>query len=575
VNTTSNAARWAVLTALIATALAALALLVSPVVSAVGTERVSVDSAEAQATMDSVSPAISAHGRYVAFESRAPNLVAGDTNGVRDIFVRDRVSGTTERVSVDDSEVQGDDDSLNPTISADGRYVAFESRATNLVSGDTNTNRDIFVRDRQLGVTERVSIDSSEAQADGNSEDAAISADGQFVAFTSVAANLVGSDANASADIFIRDRQAGVTERVSVSSAEVEANGASDAPAPSGDGRYVAYSSVATNLVPSDTNLFGDIFVRDRQSGTTERVSVSSAELESNFESLTPSISTDGRFVAFQSHGSNLVASDTNADPDVFVRDRTDGTTDRASVDSAEVQGDSVSGGPSISDSGRSVAFFSYSTNLVAGDTNSAIDVFVRHRIAGTTERLSVDSAGAEANGDSADSAISGNGRMVAFHSGATNLAAGDTNSVFDVFARAPDSDGDGDADDADNCPNWPNPTQALPTWSVPAGDSDCDGFPDTVNASGRGNEAFMATDRFSQCSANSTPNNEPVDAWPPDFNDTRNVNLSDVSLLSPLYNLDSNDAGYLQRFDLNANNSINLSDVSLISTFYNKSCTP
>src|SRR5207245_298074 len=212
--------------------------------------------------------ALSADGRFVAFTSVATNLVAGDANGVSDVFVHDRQAGTTERVSVDSAGSEGNGASTGVALSADGRFVAFTSVATNLVAGDTNGAADVFVHDRQTGTTERGSVDSAGSEGNGASTGVALSADGRFVAFTSAATNLVAGDTNGVTDVFVHDRQTGTTERVSVDSAGIEGNGASAGVALSADGRFVAFTSVATNLVAGDTNGAADVFVHDR--GTTD-----------------------------------------------------------------------------------------------------------------------------------------------------------------------------------------------------------------------------------------------------------------------------------------------------------------
>jgi Tol biopolymer transport system component len=361
------------------------------------TERVSVDSSGNQGNGPSGGfgirgLAISADGRYVAFRSDATNLVPGDTNGVEDVFVHDRQTGVTERVSVDSSGKEGNSHSVAPAISGDGRYVAFLSGASNLVPGDTNGHEDVFVHDRQTEVTERVSVDSSGKEGKGWSRNPAISADGRYVAFESEASNLVPGDTNGDPDVFVHDRQAGVTERVSVDSSGNQGMGWSFHPAISADGRYVAFDSWAGNLVPGDTNGRGDVFVHDRQTGITERVSVDSSGNEGNRNSWDPAISADGRYVAFASDASNLVPGDTNnfCDfnqdgnlencPDVFVHDRQTGVTERVSVDSSANEGNGWSGNPAISADGRYTAFDSRADNLVPGDTNNWSDVFVHDR---------------------------------------------------------------------------------------------------------------------------------------------------------------------------------------------------
>jgi Tol biopolymer transport system component len=340
-------------------------------------------------------------GEYVAFESDATNLVTGDTNGMRDIFVRDRQTGMTYRVSRDSAGVEGNGNSYNASLSWDGMYVTFESDATNLVTGDTNGMRDIFVRDRQTGTSYRVSRDSAGAEANGNSNTPSISADGRYVTFESDATNLVTGDTNGRRDIFVRDRNTGTTYLVSRDSAGAEANGNSNTPSISTDGRYVTFESDATNLVTGDTNGMRDIFVRDRQTGMSYRVSRDSAGAEANGNSNTPSISADGRYVTFESDATNLVTGDTNGMRDIFVRDRQTGTSYRVSRDSAGAEGNGDSYYPSISTDGRYVAFESDATNLVTGDTNGMRDIFVRDRQTGTSYRVSRDSAGAEGNGNS------------------------------------------------------------------------------------------------------------------------------------------------------------------------------
>jgi Tol biopolymer transport system component len=263
----------------------------------------------------------------VAFESHATNLVPGDTNNAHDVFVRDREAGPIERVPLAADGGRANGESYSPSLSADGRFVAFESYATDLVPGDTNGQRDIFVRDRQAGTTERVSLTADGAQAGGNSTSLSLSADGRFVAFVS-GDNLVPGDTNGVTDVFVRDRQAGVTERVSVGAGGAQADEASSLPSLSADGRLVAFVSDAANLVPGDTNGQRDIFVRDRQAGTTERVSLTADGAQaggatgSSSRSLSPSLSADGRFVTFDSVAANLVPGDTNNAPDVFVHAR-------------------------------------------------------------------------------------------------------------------------------------------------------------------------------------------------------------------------------------------------------------
>ncbi|MBC7820098.1 MAG: PD40 domain-containing protein [Planctomycetaceae bacterium] len=434
------------------------ALVASPA-SAASTERVSVTSAEQQATNNTPGPvafgsystfrAISADGRFVVFGSYATNLVTPDANGgeVADTFVRDRLLGTTRRVNVSTAGVQGTLDGSWPLISANGRFVVFNSYSKNLVPGDDPTpivqEADVFLRDLQAGTTERVSVNIAGVEGDNDSQHpASISADGRYVAFPSYSTDLVNGDSNGKIDVFVRDRTAGTTERVSVNSAEVQGNGHSDIAAISPDGRFVAFSSSATDLVANDTNGKADVFVRDRLNGTTVRVSLSlPAGTQPNGDSIVTAISAGGRLVAFSSHATNLVANDTNGKADVFIRDRVGGTTERVSVSSSEGEGDGDSANPSLSADGRLVSFSSYATNLVPNDTNNFIDVFVRDRLTGTTERVNVSSAGVQANHPPSvyippGAGISANGRFVAFTSDGTNLVPNDNNGLDDIFVR-------------------------------------------------------------------------------------------------------------------------------------------
>jgi Tol biopolymer transport system component len=403
---------------------------------AVITLRVSVDTSGAQGDGESSGASISGNGRVVAFQSQATNLVPGDTNGRADVFVRDLKTGTTAHVSVDSSGAPGDGESTGPSISGNGRFVAFHSTATNLVPGDSSDFGDVFVHDLRTGTTTRVSVDPSGGEADGDSSDPSISGNGRVIAFESDATNLVPGDTEGRLDVFVHDRKTGTTTRVSVDSLGAEADGESSDPSISTSGRFVVFGSRATNLVPGDTNDADDVFVHDLRTGATTRVSVGSAGQQADDGSRSPSISGNGRFVAFRSSATNLVPGDTNGVDDVFVHDLRTGTTTRVSVDSSGAQADEDSVDPSISANGRFVAFSSIASDLVPGDTNGEDDLFVHDGRTGTTTRASVDSTGGQADSGSFDPSISGNGRSVAFRSSATNLVPGDTNDEVDVFVR-------------------------------------------------------------------------------------------------------------------------------------------
>jgi Tol biopolymer transport system component len=407
-------------------------------VSAAGavTERVSISTSGVQANQFSDTSAVSADGRFVAFTSLASNLVPGDTNDANDVFVRDRLAGLTERVSVSSTGAQGNGESFEAEISANGRFVVFVSGASNLVAGDSNDAEDVFVRDLATGITERVSVSSDGTQANSGSFGGTISADGRVVAFTSYATNLVVGDTNGRRDVFVRTRTTGRTQRVSVSSKGAQADSWSEAPAVSGDGGIVVFVSRARNLVAGDTNREWDVFLRNRATARTRRVSVSSTGRQGRGPSFDPAISADGRLVTFTSAAKNLVAGDTSVRRDIFVRNRATGRTRRVSVSSTGAEANGLSLFPAISADGRLVVFTSGASNLVGGDTNRKYDIFVHDRVTGQTHRVSVSSTGTQANNQSLWPAISADGRVVAFTSYASNLASGDTNHASDVFLR-------------------------------------------------------------------------------------------------------------------------------------------
>jgi Tol biopolymer transport system component len=401
------------------------------------TERASVSTSgrEGNGYSGESGPSISADGRFVAFETAASNLVP---QGIGGILVRDLRTGRTELASLSSSGTPASRGGSQPSISGDGRFVAFTSDSFDLVPGDTNASMDVFVHDRLNGITERQSVAADGTQGNRYSKDPAISADGRYVAFRSWSSNLVPGDTNDCEDIFVRDRITGSIERASLDSNGVEGNDVSLFPALSADGRYVAFYSFAWNLVPGDTNHRCDTFVHDRRTGATERVSVASDGTQGNdwsgywYGAAPPSISADGRFVAFYSRASNLVAGDTRWTVDTFLRDRLSRTTERIGR---------LGYVSSISADGRFVAFGSTASDVIPGDTNGFADVFVRDRELGRTERVSVSTAGAQGDGDCGvgpydNVSISADGRRVALASAATNLVPGDTNGWWDVFVR-------------------------------------------------------------------------------------------------------------------------------------------
>jgi Tol biopolymer transport system component len=398
-------------------------------------KRVSVSDSGEEGDGESTMPAISADGRYVAFYSLADNLVMSDTNTFVgwDVFVYDLETDNIEMVSVNSDGEQGNALSTNPDISADGRFLVFSSYATNLVISDTNNLQDVFVYDRQTGITMRVSVNSNGEQGNGNSSSIKISADGQFVAFASYANNLVAGDTNGVSDVFVHDLQTGATERVSVSSQGAEGSWHSSTSAISNDGQFVAFRSSASNLVSGDTNGTDDIFVHDRQTRQTTRASVSSIGQEGNGDSWFPDISADGRYVAFFSYATNLIPN-VSSSRQVYLHDRQTGTLTLVSASSSGEVGNDRSGPLAISPDGRYVTFGSRAFNLVAGDTNGQSDVFVHDQLLGITLRVSITPDGTQGNETSWGPAIAADGQTVAFWARTDNLVIGDNNGTEDVF---------------------------------------------------------------------------------------------------------------------------------------------
>ena len=370
---------------------------------------------------------VSDDGRYVTFSSLASNLVPNDTNNTQDIFVRDRQTGATTRVSVDSSGAEANSASLHPAISGDGHYVVFATNASNLTPGGTSYGQ-IVIHDMASGTTELVSVNDAGQPGNAGSwnigEAPAVNGDGNFIAFWSQSTNLGGT--NGKQDIFVRDRNAGTTAVVSVASDGTQADGNSGDPAISADGCHIAFVSAATNLVDGDTNGFQDIFVHDC-GGATERVSMADGS-QANGNSAYPSVSSDGRYVAFSTLASNLTGDASGASY-VVVYDRV--------AKSLEVVGGGAK--PTISADGRYVAFQSTASNLVLGDTNGVADIFVYDRESKQTTRASADSSGIQGNNASGSilpPAISSNGQHVAFYSSASNLVPYDTNGYSDAFVH-------------------------------------------------------------------------------------------------------------------------------------------
>ena len=390
-------------------------------------ERVSVNSEGVPGNGVSVNystrSAISDDGRYVTFVSRANNLVPNDNNAIEDAFVRDRMTRTTERVSVNSSGVEGNGQTFYPTISANGRYVAFESWATNLVLDDTNGHEDIFVRDRVLGITERVSVDSDGFQIGGYGP--AISPDGQLVVFI---------DATLGGKTRIHDRQTKTTE-VFIKDLDGKAVRVGDIGF-SPDSRYVAFATDNPKIVIEDTNERSDVFLLDRQTDSIELVSVDSNEIQGNKSSRGPSVSEGGRYVAFSSESDNLgeVFAEHGG---IFVRDRNLGTTELVSVSSTgEPNNSGVGSNSDISAAGRFVVFGTSATNMVPDDQSDLGEIFIRDREDKTTDRVVYDLDGNEVDSRSGASQIAANGCCVSFYTTANNLVIGTPDPFPHVYVN-------------------------------------------------------------------------------------------------------------------------------------------
>lgn len=376
---------------------------------------------------------ISSDGRSIVFSSSASNLVADDMNSRTDIFIRDRLTSQTTRVSVASDGTEANDASDSQTISANGRYVAFVSGATNLVPNDTNATADVFVHDMVTSQTVRASLLSGGGEGATSASNPSLSADGRYVAFVSQGSFVPGNTAQGS--VYVYDMVTNQTTLASVST-DGAAMPHSARPSISADGRFVAFESDANNAVPNDTNGTLDVFIHDMQSGQTTRVSIASDGAEGNGASVAPSISSDGRVVSFTSFASNLVPNDTNNVPDIFVHDMQTGQTTRVSVASDGSQAFDWSITHAISGDGRYVAFDTASNNLVPGDSNGQGDVFIHDLQSGQTALVSVASDGTQGNNGSDKPSLTADGQFVTFASTASNLVSGDTNGTWDIFVR-------------------------------------------------------------------------------------------------------------------------------------------
>lgn len=396
--------------------------------------RASQLSSGTSANAASLSVELSNDETYLVFTSAASNLANSDLNGVSDIFLYKISDASVTLISRAPNGNSANAASVSPVVSENGAYVAFVSDATDLINSDSNAVSDVFVYERSSGAITRVSVSSSAAQANAASHSPSISADGRYVVFVSDATNLVSADTNSKSDVFLHDRNTATTTRISVSTALLQADGDSNAPFINLDGTHVAYVSDATNLVSADTNSAKDIFLYALSGATTTRISFRSNGLETNGDSYQPALNSDASYLVWTSDATNIVSNDSNAVSDVFFRNLSSGAVERLSVSAAGSDGDGASFSPRISSLGTLISFTSLASNLVNGDTNAVSDVFVRDRTNSVTSRVSVSSAAQQANGASLSASINADLQYVAFLSDATNFVSSDSNSLTDVF---------------------------------------------------------------------------------------------------------------------------------------------
>lgn len=425
----------AVIAAMLASSSVALA--VAPGFAPGTTTRVSVASDGTPANATTGSQVISGDGRYVVFASGATGLVTLSTGGRQQVYRRDRVNGVTELVSLSRTGVATIGQAFAPTVSADGRFVAFLSSGNDLVANDTNGAPDVFVRDMTSGTTVAASTDANGAFVSGGGSLAnfpgarAISDDGRYVVFTSTSTALVPDTNNGVAQVYVKDLSTGAVVRASVDATGAAANAASLHATISGDGNVVAFESTSTNLSPLQTSPTLEVYVRDLAAGTTSLGSVSESGAAADQSATVPGLSHDGRYLVFETP-SRLTSADTDFAYDVYLRDLTAGTTTLASPGSGT--GDSRA--PSVSADGSYVAFYSADSTLVSGDVNNVSDVYLWSRLTGQLTLVSLDGSGAQANAGSSFPSVSANAGSVLFSSTASNLVSSPLTSTQQLYVR-------------------------------------------------------------------------------------------------------------------------------------------
>lgn len=402
------------------------------------TRRISVNSQGQQVAGDAYlwKRSISKSGRYVVFETNQMLVPTDDAVTISDVYLRDRKTGKTKIISVAEGSKVGGNAAFAPAISADGRLVVFEASGDSLVPGDTNGTTDVFVRDRKTGKVRRVNVSSSGAQADDGGVQPSISPNGRYVAFSSVSGDLVLGDNNGLSDIFVRDRKEKKTRRVSVASNGAEANGSSDRPSVADNGT-VAFASGADNLVPGDSNNTYDVFVHKLKKKKTKRVSVASNGAQGDNLSDSAAISRDGNVVSFQS-ASIFKPVASGVYREIWVHVVSSGKTSLITkgVGGTPSDNGSTAYQGALSYNGRYVAFSSFAGNLVPGDDNGVADMFWYDRKSKKMKLVSRTFDGSDLDAGAPEGSISGDGRFVAFDSNATNVLPDELSSDSTVFFR-------------------------------------------------------------------------------------------------------------------------------------------
>lgn len=421
--------------------------------------RASNDINKLNANGSSLNPKLNNSGRYLVFDSTATDLVADDTNGYRDIFIVDRNSYSTALISLDKDGELANDDSLQPSITSDGRYVLYHSKATDLVDDfDSSASViNIFLYDRSSKTTTQITLDTDGNAPNGDSTNGSISSDGKYIVFQSAASDLVAEDTNSATDIFLYKVSDKTITRISLDSDGNNADDDSSYPCISSDGAYVAYQSLASDIFSGDTNEKSDVFLYDTSAKTTTRISNDAQGNNADGDSLRPAISADGKKIVFDSDATDLVSGDTNNNRDVFLYSVADATNTRISLDINKNNSDGHSISATISADGKLVAFMSDATDLVSGDDNNTAtdgnyDLFLYDSGDESIIRVSETHDGSNSDGSCSSATIDEDGTTVAFASNATNLVPNDDNELSDIFVYDADCPSDSDSDSTSNC---------------------------------------------------------------------------------------------------------------------------